>query len=170
MPKPPPIDTNETGVGVEVKVVPNPQDTIRSPLTPVTPTTTQALASLQNVMINQAAQGLDERSKCNLQKGIQKLSKAAHLAFSNGILQRDQIRFLTKINDEAKVRRSTRADILGKAKVMGYNELEEARAKRAEQDAMKAAKGTAKRGRKRKSADAGGGEEPQAKVTRSGEE
>lgn len=118
-------------------------------------------------MINQAAQGLDnERSKCNLQKGIQKLSKAAHLAFSNGILQRDQIRFLTKINDKAKVRRSTRADILGRAKVMGFDELEEARAKRAEKEAAKATKGKAKRGQKRKGT--GNGEEPQSKVAKLG--
>lgn len=149
MPKPPPaptlINTNE------VEVVPQPQDSIRSPLTPVTPVTTQGLVSLQNIIINQAAHGLDERSKCSLQKNVQKLLKAAHLAFSKGILQRDLIRFFMKINDEAKVRPSTRgANILGKAKVMGFTEPEEARANRAEKDAAKADKGKVKRERKRK--------------------
>ncbi|KAF2465876.1 uncharacterized protein BDR25DRAFT_318026 [Lindgomyces ingoldianus] len=53
-----------------------------------------------------------------------------------------------KINDEA--RRSTRAVVLGTAKVMGFNELQEARAKRAEIEATKKAKGKAKRGRPKK--------------------
>ena len=35
-----------------------------------------------------------------------------------------------KINDEAKTRQLTKVVVLGKAKVMGFNELEEARAKR----------------------------------------
>lgn len=52
-----------------------------------------------------------------------------------------------QINNEAKTRRSTKAEILRKAKVMGFDELEEVRAKRAEQLATKAAKGTSKRGR-----------------------
>ncbi|KAF2004661.1 DDE-domain-containing protein [Amniculicola lignicola CBS 123094] len=136
MPKPPPapnlISANE------VEVVPHPQDSIQSPLTPVTLVTTQGLASLQNIIINQADHSLDARRKCSLQKNVEKLSKAAHLVFSKGILQRDQIRFPMKTNDEAKVRQSTRVDILGEAKVMGFNELEEARAKRAEKDATKA--------------------------------
>jgi hypothetical protein len=36
-----------------------------------------------------------------------------------------------KINKKAKVRRPTRSVVLGKAKVMSYEDLEEARAKRA---------------------------------------
>jgi len=42
--------------------------------------------------------------------------------------------------------------VLGKAKVMSYEDLEEARAKRVVKDAVKEAKGKGKRGRKRKSA------------------
>lgn len=53
------------------------------------------------------------------------------------------------MNNEAKVRRSTRSLVLGKAKVMSYEDIEEARAKRAVKDATK---GKGKRGRKRKSA------------------
>jgi hypothetical protein len=52
MPKPPPeltlINTNK------VEAVTNPQDTIQSPTTPVTPVTTQGIASLQNTIIKQA--------------------------------------------------------------------------------------------------------------------
>lgn len=54
---------------------------------------------------------------------------------------------LLKRNDEAKVRRATKSLVLGKAKVMSYEDLFEARAKRAEKDARKAAK---KQRRKRK--------------------
>lgn len=142
---------------IEVDTATHPQDSVRSPLTPVTPVTTQGLASLQNIIMNQASQALDETGKMSLQRSVSKLSKAAHLAFSKGILQRDQIQFLMKVNNEAKVRRSTKSDVLGKAKVMGFNELEEARAKRAEKEAIKAAKGTVKRGRKRKGTTDSGG-------------
>jgi hypothetical protein len=69
-----------------------------------------------------------------------------------------------QINNEAKTRRLTKAEILGKAKVIGFKELEEARAKRAEQLATKAAKGTSKRGRKRKATIEG--EERPAKSAR----
>jgi cell division septum initiation protein DivIVA len=42
--------------------------------------------------------------------------------------------------------------VLGKAKVMSYEDLEEARANRVVKDAIKEAKGKGKRGRKRKRA------------------
>lgn len=72
------------------------------------------------------------------------MSKAAHLAFSKGILQRDQIKFLMKINDESKSRRSAKGHILGRrlekseGAVIGWNELKVRRAKRAEQAAAAA--------------------------------
>jgi hypothetical protein len=59
---------------------------------------------------------------------------------------------LTTINNEAKVRRLTKSLVLGKAKVISYEDLEEARAKRAEKEAAREAKGKDKRGRKSKSA------------------
>ena len=73
------------------------------------------------------------------------------------ILQEDRIQLLTTINNEAKVRRSTKSLVLGKAKVMSYEDLEEARAKRVAKGAVKEAKeakeanGKGQRGRKRKS-------------------
>jgi len=90
-------------------------------------------------------------SKQRLQRHIQKFANAAQTCFAERALQREQIRFLRKVNNEAKVRRSTKSLVLGKAKVMSYEDLEKARAKRATKDAAKA-KGKGKRGRKRKSA------------------
>ncbi|KAF2682313.1 hypothetical protein K458DRAFT_405611 [Lentithecium fluviatile CBS 122367] len=57
------------------------------------------------------------------------------------------IQHLTKINDESKSRRKTKSYILGKARVLGYEDIEAARAKRAEQEASKEAKGKRKPGR-----------------------
>jgi hypothetical protein len=52
------------------------------------------------------------------------------------------------MNNEAKVRRLTKLVVLGKAKVMGFKDIEAARAARATKEVIKT-KG--KRGRKRKS-------------------
>ncbi|PSN74562.1 hypothetical protein BS50DRAFT_18554 [Corynespora cassiicola Philippines] len=70
-----------------------------------------------------------------------------------------------KVNDEAKIRRSARAEVLGKAKVMGFEELEAARAKRAEKDAVKEAKDKAKRDRKKALLEGETGEEQQQAAT-----
>ena len=67
------------------------------------------------------------------------------------------------MNNEAKVRRSTKSVVLGKAKVMSYEDLSEARVKRAAKD--KASEGKGKRGRKRKSPTP----EPKTKVARMSE-
>ncbi|KAH8772417.1 hypothetical protein F5882DRAFT_300441, partial [Hyaloscypha sp. PMI_1271] len=70
--------------------------------------------------------------------------------------------FLTKVNNEAKVRRSTRLVVLGKAKVLSYWDIEEARAKRTTRDIVKS-KG--KRGRKRKNTEPEASEaEPELEV------
>jgi hypothetical protein len=53
------------------------------------------------------------------------------------------------MNNEAKGRRSTRSVVLGKAKVMSFEDIEVARAARAAKEVIK---GKGKRGRKRKSA------------------
>jgi len=42
------------------------------------------------------------------------------------VLQEDRIKFLITINNEAKVRRSTRSLVLRKAKVISYEDLEAA--------------------------------------------
>jgi hypothetical protein len=59
---------------------------------------------------------------------------------------------LFKQNDEAKRRKSTKSMVVGKAKVMSYKDIKEARGNRAAKEAAKeAAAALGKRGRKRKS-------------------
>ena len=117
------------------------------PQTPVTPVSAEALTSLHNV-IKQDTHTLDKTSIQRLQRHIQKLANAAQISFAECALLHDQNNFLTRINNEAKVRRSTKSIVLGKAKVMSYEDIEKARAKRAAKEDIK---GKGKRGRKRKS-------------------
>jgi len=132
--------------------------------TPVTLVTTEALTSLQN-LIKQDAHALDKTSKQRLQRHVQKLASAAQISFTECALLQDRNRFLSKINNEAKVRRSTRSVVLGKAKVMSFEDLSEARAKRDAKE--KAIAGKGKRGRKHKSpALEACSPEPKAKMAR----
>jgi hypothetical protein len=119
--------------------------------TPVTPVSTEGLASLLD-QIRQAPH--DEASKQQHKKLVQKLGNAAQTSFAQQTLDQDHIHFLTKMNNEAKTRRSTKSAILGKARVMTFEDLEAARTKRAEKEAAKEAKGKAKSGRKPKSVPA----------------
>ena len=136
----------------EVKVGSCPQDDVLQ--TPVTPVSAEALMLLQKFIIKKYAHVLNETSKQSLVRHVQKFTNAAQTSFAKGVLQQHQIRFLIRMNDEFKVRRSTMSMVLGKAKakVMSYEDLEEARAKRAEKEAAKEAKGKGNRGRKPKSA------------------
>jgi hypothetical protein len=120
------------------------------PQTPVTPASAESFMSLQNLIIQRDAHTLDETSKQNLSRHLQKYTKAFQKSSAQAILQEDRIQFLTTINNEAKVRRSTKSLVLGKAKVMSYEDLVEARAKRVVKEAARVAKGKGKRGRKRK--------------------
>jgi N-methylhydantoinase A/oxoprolinase/acetone carboxylase beta subunit len=125
-----------------------PQDEVLDiPVTPVTPVTTEGIASMHDIIMHDA-RALDETSKQRLQRHMHKLASAAQISFAERALLQDQNRFLSKMNNEAKVRRSAKSQVLGKAKVMSYEDLEEARAKRKEKE--KAAAGKAARGRKRK--------------------
>jgi len=74
---------------------------------------------------------VDEKSKLRLQRRLQKLADAAQIFLAERALLRDENRFLTKMNNEAKIRRSTKSEVLGKAKVISFEELDEARVKRA---------------------------------------
>jgi hypothetical protein len=124
----------------------------------------------------------------------QKVSKAALTVFTKNALLRDQNRFLKGINNEGKARRSTKSKILGRAKVITFEDLQiaraedeakeakkaETKAKKAEAVAKKAAKQAAstplqveeattskKRGQKRKgAAEAAEVLEPKAKGAR----
>jgi hypothetical protein len=134
----------------EMKVRSCPQDDALQ--TPGTPVSAEALMSLQNFIIKKYAHAFDETSKRSLERHLKKFTKAGQTLFTKGVLQQHQIRFLIKMNDESKVRRSTKSVVLGKAKVMSYEDLEDARTKRAEKEAAKQAKGKGTRGRKPKSA------------------
>jgi hypothetical protein len=134
--------------------------------TPVTPVSAEGLMSLYN-QIKQDTQTLDATSTQRLQKRVQKLANAAQVSFAECALLNNRNQFLTEANNEAKVRRSTRSVVLGKAKVMSFEDIEEARAKRAAKDAVKS-KG--KRGRKRKSTELEASEaelEPEVEVVSS---
>jgi hypothetical protein len=154
---PRPLDAT-TVLEVAEVVTSIPQDEV--PQTPVTPVTTEALASLHNLIKEDT---LGQR----IQRHVQKLASAAQISFAECALLRDQNQFLSEINKEAKVRQSTRSLILGKAKVMSYEDLEVARENRAAKDKVKADKGKGKGSRKRKcavpEADVA---EPKAKVVR----
>jgi hypothetical protein len=145
MPKPPAELTIPQAVDREVGH--RPQDEVLQ--TPVTPVSAEALISLQNHIIKRDAHTLDATNKQNLQRHIQKLTNAAQTSLAKGALQHDQIEFLLRVNNEAKVRRSTKSLVLGKAKVMSYEDLI---VKRIEREAKEQAKmeGKGKRGRKRK--------------------
>jgi hypothetical protein len=114
---------------------------------PQTPITAEALTALHS-LIEQDTHALDERSKQRLRK----FANAAQISFAERALLADENQLLFKQNNEAKVRRSTKSTIVGKAKVMSYEDIKEARAKRA---AKEAAAASNKQGRKRKSAPAG---------------
>lgn len=129
---------------------------IDTPVTPITPVDTGAVTLLYN-MIKQDAEGLDEPRKRRIHRRVQKLASAARVAFAERSLLQDHNRFLSKINGEVKARRSQRSLVLGIAKVMTAEDLEERRAKRAAEE--KAVAGKAKRGRKRKNALNNGGKE-----------
>jgi hypothetical protein len=136
----------------EVRVGSYRQD-VELPVTPVTPVSAEALALLQNIIIQQDARTLDEASRQNLERHLRKFVRAVQIKSAQGILKDDRIQLLTEINNEAKVRRSARSVVLanakrGEGKVMSYEELVEARAKYAEKES---AKGKKRRGRKPKS-------------------
>jgi hypothetical protein len=141
-PKPPAQST----VADEIRVGSCHQDEV--PQTPVTPVSAEGLASLHS-LIKQDAHTLDGTSIQRLEKRVQKLVDAAQISFAERALLHDQKQMLTRMNNEAKVRRSTRSLVLGQAKVMSFEDIEVARAARAAKDAIK---GKGKRGRKRKSA------------------
>jgi hypothetical protein len=144
---PKPVSSSNTNAPCEAQICSSPQgNVVETPMTPITPVNPEAVVSLQ-AAIDLDADALDEASKWRLQRHVQKLANAASTSFVQHDLQKEHIRYLYKVNNEAKVRRSTRSVVLGKAKVMSYEDLEEARAKRAAKDAAKAAT-KRKRGRK----------------------
>ncbi|KAF2463338.1 uncharacterized protein BDR25DRAFT_320034 [Lindgomyces ingoldianus] len=104
--------------------------------TPVMPVTAESLALLHN-LVKEDTLVLNKTSKQRLQRRVQKLASAAQISFAERDLLQDYNQFLFKVNNEAKVRRSTGSVALGKAKVMSYKDLKETRAKRAAKENAK---------------------------------
>jgi DDE superfamily endonuclease len=130
----------------EIKVGSCHQDEV--PQTPITPVSAEGLTSLQN-LIKQDVYTLNGTSIQRLERHVQKLANAAQISFAERALLHDQNQILTRMNNEAKVRRSTRSIVLGKAKVMSFEDIEVAHTARAVKEVIK---GKGKRGRKRKRA------------------
>jgi len=153
--------------------------------TPVTPVSAEALTSLLNI-IKQVSD--DETSRRHKERLQQKVTTAAQTFLAKNALLEDRNQFFTKINDEGKVRRSTKSETLGKARVMSFEDLEKARAERVVKEAAKEAKKAAKeakegakevkklatavrrkRGRKCKSGEEAGAPELKVNVARTSE-
>jgi hypothetical protein len=135
--------------------------------TPMTPVSVEALASLHN-LIKQDTYILNRTSVQRLQKRVQKLADTAQISFVERVFFWEQNQFLINMNNETKVRRSTKSVVLGKAKVISFEDIEVARATRAAKEVIR---GKGKRGRKRKSAALEADEpEPEPQVARAAKE
>lgn len=137
------------------------------PQTLVTPVSAAGLTSLQNLILKRDAHALDETSKQNLQRHLIKFTKATQLSLTKSALQQNHIQLLTAVNNEAKPRRSTKADILekGSGKVFTYEHLRDKRSRRAEDDAAREANAKTRRDRKSKKATQEAGEATTATST-----
>jgi len=97
-----------------------------------------------------------------LERHVQKLANAAQISFAKRALFHNQNQMLTKMNNEAKVCRSTKSIILKKTKMMSFKDIEIAQATRAAKEVIK---GKSKCGRKHKNTTLEANE-PEPKVTR----
>ncbi|KAF1347207.1 hypothetical protein EJ07DRAFT_143670 [Lizonia empirigonia] len=156
--------------------------------TPVTPVSGETLMSLLDRIKQVPNDEATSQHKARLQ---QKVANAAQTYFAKIALFYNRNQFLAKINNEGKARRAADQKVIGTARVVTYEDLEEERAKRAvmaakaaEKKAKKAAKearnvasaapeaegaatGMKKRGRKWKSAASEAGVTmPKAKIAR----
>ena len=123
-----------------------------------TPVTSDALAVLRS-QIDQGADKLNDSTR----RRLQKLTSAAQKSFAECALLLDENRLLFEQNNESNCRKSVRSTKVGEAKVMSYDDIVEAQAKR---DAKEATVQEGKRGAKRKGVNLNKGP---AKKTRKGE-
>tara|TARA_R110002003_G_scaffold1611_1_gene23287 strand:+ start:171 stop:1004 length:834 start_codon:yes stop_codon:yes gene_type:complete len=150
MPKPPP-ERNVSSAMADIAPPSSQVEVPLTPVTPVTPVTVEALTSLHDLITQDAcAAASDEASRQRLQRRVQKLASVAKIAFAKQSFLQDHNQLLYTINNEAKVRRSTRSLVIGTAKVMTWEDLDNARTARAAKDKATAERGKGKRGRKRK--------------------
>jgi hypothetical protein len=83
-----------------------------------------ALTSLSNV-IKQVPN--DEANRQYKDKLQQKLINAARLCFAERAILQGQNEFLAEINNEGKVRRPTKSDVVGRAKATAWEDIDKAR-------------------------------------------
>ncbi|KAF1935013.1 hypothetical protein EJ02DRAFT_362433, partial [Clathrospora elynae] len=139
--------------------------------TPTTPKPGEDLARLLAMIEHVPKEPSDEARNQHKERLQQKVSHAVQTFLAKNALLRDHNKLLTKINDESKTRRATKSTILGKARVMTWEDLENGRRERTEKEEKKAAKEAReaitgkKRGRARTSSSADT-LEPKAKVAR----
>jgi hypothetical protein len=126
-------------------------DLLLTPVTPVIPETAEGFTVLHDLIKHDVC-APDEASRQRLERRVQKLVSAAKISVAKQSLLQDHNRLLYDINNEAKVRRTTRSLILqdgkGEGKVMKWEDLDRARAERAARDMAAEEKGKGKRGRK----------------------
>jgi hypothetical protein len=103
--------------------------------TPTTLVWSEGLTSLLDMILRMTNDDSSNQRKERLQ---QKVSKAALTVFTKNALLGDQNGFLKEMNNEGKARRSTKSKILGRAKVITFEDLQIARAEDEAKEAKKA--------------------------------
>lgn len=103
----------------------------------VTPTTSTSFDVLRSE-VEKDLSGLDEEARLR----VQKLANAGADVFAERAILRDRERVLLEQNNEKKTRQSVRSTVVGKAKVMSYEDIVEARKKREKKEASKVLRGS----------------------------
>jgi len=108
----------------ESNVTEAPSNTLNEvPITPVTPVSAEAFTSLSNAFKRLPNDEANRRHKEKLQ---QKLVKAAQRCFAECAILQGQNEFLAQIINEGKKRRPTKSNIVGRAKVMAWEDIAKA--------------------------------------------
>ncbi|CBX94593.1 hypothetical protein IAQ61_009570 [Plenodomus lingam] len=105
--------------------------------TPATPVSGETLMSLLDRIEQVPNDEASSQHKARLQ---QKVANAAQTYLAKIALLYNRNQFLAKINDEGKARRAADQKVIGTARVVTYEDLEDERAKRAVMDAKAAEK------------------------------
>jgi hypothetical protein len=112
-------------------------DAHQTPLT--TPTSAHGLGAMRQTL-DQIISALDNDAKPHMQK----IFNAAERSLAHCTLLQDENQQLMKQNREKRLRKSTKATVVGTAKIMSYEDIERAKKKRAEKEAASAGRGKRK--------------------------
>jgi hypothetical protein len=107
------------------------------PQTPATPVSAEALTRIWTAIGQLPDDDANRQHKEKLQR---KLLEGGRLCIAKCTLLEEQNRFLAQINNESKVRRSTGSEVVGKAKVMLWQDIDNTRKELAAKKKAKAAK------------------------------